>query len=416
VTSAPQKLSWIDDFFGPAIVKLGALFFAKRPVLEFAAGDGIDLAVVDDSTNKSTKVTITNQGAFTPPTGTGYVTVTSGVLDPAASVPGNNHDVIVKASGALAGVAPSTVGKVLVSDGTDWMSGAPGANGDVIVRSSGALTGVAPGTSGNVLTSNGGAWTSQAPASQVLGTWTTVYDVDFTALSLSTVSGNGSFTIDGKTWTVANFAKANTMSVGGSDGLRIKCTTSSSSMAAGVNSAAYFMSPDLATLLPSLPDDVRIGIRISFYIKGYTRSVINDSTCFLLCDSTLDGTRFEYEQYNASGTQTDYMRLVLNSSTKVTTNIAAVLTSPAYHDTCHLEFGQLGIDIPNIFMTGVYSSGWPSKWYRRAQLSAAAGQFIDTKITQLSDARIVIAQIAANTAGTSECKIGRMRVEVFRLQ
>ncbi len=84
VTSAPQTFSWVDNFFGPAIVKLGALFFAKRPVLEFIAGTGVALAVADDSVGKACKVTISNGSPFTPPTGTGLVTVTGGVLDLAA--------------------------------------------------------------------------------------------------------------------------------------------------------------------------------------------------------------------------------------------------------------------------------------------------------------------------------------------
>ncbi len=71
VTSAPQELSWVDNFFGPAIVKLGALFFAKRPILELVAGEGVGIAVEDDSAGKATKVTITNDGEFDPPTGTG---------------------------------------------------------------------------------------------------------------------------------------------------------------------------------------------------------------------------------------------------------------------------------------------------------------------------------------------------------
>ncbi len=84
VTSAPQTLSWVDNFFGPAIVKLGALFFAKRPVLELVAGTGVAVAVLDVPDDKACRVTITNSKAFTPPTGTGFVTVTAGVLDPAA--------------------------------------------------------------------------------------------------------------------------------------------------------------------------------------------------------------------------------------------------------------------------------------------------------------------------------------------
>lgn len=272
-----------------------------------------------------------------------------------------------------------------------------------------SFTTQASGSANKVLTwgATGPTWGVQA------GRWTTVYDLDFTALTLSTVTGNGNFTIDGKTWTVANFAKANTMSVGGSDGLRIKCTTASSSMAAGTNSSAYFMSPAMSTLLPSLPDDVRIGLRFSFYTPTFTRNVTNDALCILLCDSTLDATRFEFEQFNNAGTQTDYMRLYLASVLKVNTNISATMTSPSTHNAIQLEFGQLGIDIPNIFSTGVYASGFTNKWYRRAQCSAAAGQYINPAIRELGDARLVIAQIAGSAAGTAEFKMSRMLVEYY---
>jgi hypothetical protein len=335
-----------------------------------------------------------------------------------AGMPGADHGVLVRLSGACSSVAPGGANTVLLSNGTDWAAGVPGANGSVIVNASGALAGVAPSTSGNVLTSNGSAWVSSAPANPGAGVWTLLWDLDFTSLGLSTAVGNGNFTINGQTWTVGNFANSSVMSVGGADGLRIKCKNVSSTMTIGGNTAPYFMSPSLATLLSGiLPDDVRIGIRMSFYTKAFNRGTASDITYFILSDSTFDGVRFEVGQFNNTGSQSDYMRLILNSSTKVNQTISATLTSPATHDCMQFELGQLGIDIPNIIMTGISSGGaLPSKWYRRAQLSAAAGAFFDTKIKELADARISIAQSAPGTAGTSEIKIGRMKLEYYRYQ
>ncbi len=256
-----------------------------------------------------------------------------------------------------------------------------------------------------------------AVASTFIGGWQTIYDIDFTTLGLSTVAADGNFTIDGKTWTVAQWAaRASVMSVGGADGLRIKCNTSTSNMTVGTNSAPRFMSPPLTTLLPTLPDEVRVGLRFSFYMSNFTRPGSGDATYFIISDSTIDGTRFEMEQFNNAGATSDYMRLVLTSSTKVNQIIGPILTTGGNHNCMQWEMNQLGIDIPNIIHTGVYSSGWPSKWYRRAQCSAAAGTYYNTSIKELADARIVIAQNAVSVAGTSECKIGRMKIEYYRYQ
>lgn len=341
-------------------------------------------------------------------------------------VPGNNHDVIVKLSGALTGVAPSTTGKVLMSDGTDWLAAAVGSNHGVITNASGSLTSVAPSTSGNILTSNGTDWVSSAPATQPIGVWTSIYDIDFTSLGLTTASGNGNFTIDGFTWTIQSFAKSAVMSVGGSDGLRIKCSAAASNMAiasiGAASQAPTFMSPALTTLLPSLPDEVRVGLRFSFYVKSFVRGSTNDATYFIISDSTINGTRFEMEQYNLSGVQTEYMRMVLTASSPTVTSPvqqsigSSLVTAGSTHDCMQWEMNQLGIDIPNIIHSGVYSSGWPTKWYRRAQCSAAAGSFYNTSIRELADARVLICQGAVNTNGTSECKIGRMKIEYYRYQ
>lgn len=64
---AEPSLSWLDDFFGPAIVRIGAFFFPKRPVLEFEAGGQLNIDVEDNPLHKSTVVTISGGGG--PPGG-----------------------------------------------------------------------------------------------------------------------------------------------------------------------------------------------------------------------------------------------------------------------------------------------------------------------------------------------------------
>lgn len=61
------SLSWLDSFFGSAVVKLASVFFPKRPVLEFAEGDGVELLIEDVPANKSTRVTISATGGGSEP-------------------------------------------------------------------------------------------------------------------------------------------------------------------------------------------------------------------------------------------------------------------------------------------------------------------------------------------------------------
>jgi len=105
-----------------------------------------------------------------------------------------NAVLIGNGTGAVAAVAPSTVGNVMTSNGTAWTSAAPSAtvaqggtgaatlaaNAVLIGNGTSAVTAVAPSTAGNVLTSTGSAWASTAPTSTGInlqtftssGTWT----------------------------------------------------------------------------------------------------------------------------------------------------------------------------------------------------------------------------------------------------
>lgn len=352
-------------------------------------------------------------GALAPGADNKVVMCTSSAF--AVGAPGTNHGVYVKLSDAFATVAPSTAGKVLVSDGTDWASGAPGANGDVIVRASGALSGVAPSTSGNVLTSNGSAWVSSAPTT-TFGIWNLLYDLDFTSLSLSTVTGDGNFTIDGKTWTVVNFAKSSVMSVGGADGLRIRHAASTSTFSGANRTGPIFQMPNMLTLFGGLiPDDTRFGLRISAYIKSATRTNTNETSNFWI-DSAGSGTgnnqRHELAVFNSAGTQVDFMRLILASSNKVAANLTRIASTDCYQ----IEMPNYGSDV-NVLRTGIYSAGWPTKWLVRAQLSAAAGTWGPLFLTQQSDATVCFGvESTSSAAGTTETKWGRVRIEYIRYQ
>jgi hypothetical protein len=350
----PPSFSWLDDFFGPAIVKIGSLFLPKRPVLEFVATGGAGVMAEDDPINK--KIT---------------VTVDSAELVPA----GVNGDIQLKnGSGALSALHGANVDDVAAWNGTTWVSQTRGT-----------------------------------------GRWQIAYEVDFTSLTLATASGNGNFTIDGKTWTVGNFAHSSVMSAGGADGLRIKCNSTITSTAVATNSEAYFMLP-LSQVLGAIPDDCRFGLRVSFLTKAFTRAASQDATTFQVCTSDFDSQRAEAQQYNSSGTQTDWQRLVLKTSTKTSGDIAPTLTSPATHDCIEIEIPRLGED-STLIHTGISSGGqFPTKWYPRAFPQSAAGQWIDIQLDEIAKGFIAIGQVAATGAATSEIKIGRMRVEYYLYQ
>jgi hypothetical protein len=70
-------LSWLDEFFGPAIVRVASTLFPKRPVLEFQAGAGITITAADTPANNSCQLTLT-ASSYVPPGAAGAVQYTTG--------------------------------------------------------------------------------------------------------------------------------------------------------------------------------------------------------------------------------------------------------------------------------------------------------------------------------------------------
>lgn len=337
--------------------------------------------------------------------------------------PGTIANTIVltsKAAGqAVIRVESVQIGQELRSTATNdtalpVISSVPGNDHDVIVRLSGALTGVAPGTANNVLRSNGTDWVSTASTSlpSQLG-WRTAYDIDFTTGGLSTAVADGNFTIAGQTWTVQNFSKSSVMSVGDANGMRIKAAASSSVITPPSRTGPIFKSPSMFDLLVTggfVIDDIRIGLRVTMYLASASKSVIGDST-FMLVDTGSNNQRTEFSRYLKSTGPTvieDFMRLVLNNSSKTASDIGA-----AAGDCLQIEIPYLGNDF-NFLRTGTYSAGFPTKWAMRAEDSSAAGTWGPVLMQNLSDSFISIGIEAASGAGTSESKINRLLIEYYR--
>lgn len=78
--------------------------------------------------------------------------------------------------------------------------------------------------------------------------WAAEYAVDFTALTTASASGNGSFVVDGKTWTVENFANADAVRVLHGTGLQIDPNAVSSDYFTTVRTAPVISVPILSLI------------------------------------------------------------------------------------------------------------------------------------------------------------------------
>lgn len=250
----------------------------------------------------------------------------------------------------------------------------------------------------------GAAWV----AIPVVNRWYTLYDLDFTSLALSTAAGNGNFVIDGKTWTVANFANSSVMSVGGADGLRLKAAAATFNNTPGNRNGPIFQSPSLSSLINGvIPDTAAFGLRVTAYLKAATRANNNDTNSFWI-DTGSNNQRHEYSIYNAVGTQSDYMRLVLNNVQKT----SVTFTHLTNHDVFQIEMPQFGMDV-NPLRSGIYAAGWPTKMYSRGQNAAAAGQWAPCLMTAQSEAFVGFSLDTGSSAGTCEAKWGRFKIELM---
>lgn len=90
--------------------------------------------------------------------------------------------------------------------------------------------------------------------------WELVYEVDFTALSTTTASGNGAFSIDGITWTVENYANADYIRVLNGTGLQIDPNATASDYWVSVRSAPLLSVPlsALVTDYDWMSDSIRV--------------------------------------------------------------------------------------------------------------------------------------------------------------
>jgi len=70
-------VSWLDQYLGPAVVRVLSTLYPRRSVLELEAGAGVTITASDVPANKSTKVTIASS-SYTPPGAAGAALYKSG--------------------------------------------------------------------------------------------------------------------------------------------------------------------------------------------------------------------------------------------------------------------------------------------------------------------------------------------------
>lgn len=242
--------------------------------------------------------------------------------------------------------------------------------------------------------------------------WTTAYDQDFTALSgPNTVSGNGNQTVGAYTYTSTNQGNSQTFTIGGTNGIRIRGSTTNSTMTPASRTGPCLTTPALTTWITT-GDTSNYALRVSLWIKSRTLTNNNDTVDFFV-DTGSNNQRYEYDVFNSGGTATEYMRMLVNNATRMTgASIGAVIAS---HDSFQMEIVALGADYVHL-RSGIYSSGFPSVWSHRGNIGAASGAHVNPLMRTLGDARVSLCVETNNTSGTAEASFGRLKVEYRSLQ
>jgi hypothetical protein len=160
----------------------------------------------------------------------------------------------------VAGIIRSSTGGFKFPDGTVQTTAAAGGGGSVTVVTGSGFIASSGGTAPNITLSASGTpssttylrgdntWaTASGSGGPTQVVWSTLYDVDFTAQSTQTIAADGNYVIDGKTWTMMNFANTDSSAsprAGIVNGVGLKISAiSSSDIYAGNFSAPVMYSP-----------------------------------------------------------------------------------------------------------------------------------------------------------------------------
>jgi hypothetical protein len=295
-------------------------------------------------------------------------------------------------AGAFA-TAPGIVTPAMLDNGTartvlGRSANSAGARADI--AGAGAVTGQ------HFLTDNGTtlAFRSYADAN-------TIYEVDFSSLANNTLT-DGTESIDGINWTVANAAEAGTFDILNGTGLRIIAATSNggaSTMNSTTQAAAY-----LYTTLGSIPGyDPAYSYIAEIYCSTLVHEASGEGAQLFLWDvanspNTSSAAKWRSaEIINSAGTR------ILR--TTITTTSVSGTENRAGHNVIQIRLNGLGTGPVN---TGTWAGSWPVcttglVW----QTATAAG--LDSY--SHNNMRIGIALLSANDASpTTAVTVQRMRI------
>lgn len=256
------------------------------------------------------------------------------------------------------------------------------------------------GTTWSILNFSSGATT---PAS---GGWVTDYDSDWSQLPTSVVSGNGNFAIDGKTWTVANFANAGTFQITNGQGLVIQCNATNSDWNPPTTDTLPKVSLPLSALMPVM--DPTWNLRISARLAT---TCVNDfeSSVFTYGFASL----FQQDFYALKGARSGNPFLQFGASF-AGNNQSNVNDSTNYSDDAfEIVVGSMFSERAE-FYSGAYASTWPTPMTNTRmrmisrQTTSASHQ---PAMTTTADPQIMLGVKSTNTLAAAKVVIQRLRVE-----
>jgi hypothetical protein len=237
--------------------------------------------------------------------------------------------------------------------------------------------------------------------------WTAIYDADWTTLGTSVAAGNGNFSIDGRNWTVANFANSATFQLTNGTGLIIKCNANNTDWTSPTDTLPK-VSISLSTLLPGITLDPSWGVRI------FAQIAVTATTNF-------EGAVFSYGI--ASGFNQNFyfikgVRSAVNTIQYGSNAAGSNVTN--INDTTNFSDDALIMEMDGLFderaraSSGVYSAGWPAVGSQRlrAIMRQSTAVVYQPSMVVTTDPAIMFGAKSTDTAAVAQLVVKRLRVEI----
>ena len=260
--------------------------------------------------------------------------------------------------------------------------------------------------------------------------WTQGYSLDFSTLSNAAITATGTYTLDSKTWYVANLTNATTFSTNpDGNGLYIRCTTTNSRDVSGTQSAPI-IGITMANLLGMSP-----------LVEAYTSRVRIWVQADWVADFTTASERaivmVGYSQYNTgavtnlswrvrqllsyANASTFYMPRQCNSLSNGGGDQCNTWYTTSYPPAARRDVLMFDWDLNNYTITnysGTYSGGWPdvsAMYYSGKNLAPTASSVVNTAGVVYTDANYPFLAFAAaaegSTAGNANILVRKLMVQ-----